>query len=105
VATLNLPAGLYVATATGMIDNNTPATNATISCQLVLGSNVNQQVDEFNDEVLGAQGAPGSSDAFSMTGANTLESASTAKLRCLSSAANTVVDIPSITAIKVGAIH
>lgn len=93
---ISLPAGSWVVTGTGLVNNNGGAT-ATASCRLLIGGT---SVDELQSFSVPITGAPGERVPFSLTGAGTLAAAGTAELQCsLSQAGN--VGQPSLTAIQV----
>jgi hypothetical protein len=104
VATVTgLPAGAYVVIAKGTLNNNDNAA-ATVSCRLLFGSGSGQIVDETEDMLLPVDGA-GSEEAVTLTGAGTAATAASATLQCRSNQDPTVIRLPKVTAIQVGAIH
>jgi hypothetical protein len=105
VATVaDLPAGAYIVIAKGTLNNNS-AGQGTVSCRLLFGPGGGQIIDETEDMLLSANNTVGSEEAFTQTGAGTTAETASATLQCRSSADPTVVRLPKVTAIRVGAIH
>lgn len=96
---LNLPAGNWVVTATGVV-NNGDANPAVANCQLNLGVPV---VDTAPLLRLASDGTAGEKESVSLAGAGTLATAGTAELRCSSTLPGTV-DSPSIVAVQVASL-
>lgn len=93
---ISLPAGSWVVTGTGLVNNNGGAA-ATASCRLLIGGT---SVDELQSFSVPITGSPGERVPFSLTGAGTLAAAGTAELQCSSSQIGNVGQ-PSLTAIQV----
>lgn len=96
---VELPAGLWVITATGVANNNRPSA-ATFDCRLRAGGKV---IDSIANIPLAASGTAGERDAIALNGAARLARAGSAELQCRSAAAGDV-RTASITAISVGTI-
>ncbi len=94
--TLNLPAGSFVLTGSGLGNNNGAAT-ADVDCQLLLGGTA---VADLNTLTPGAQGAAGERMTIAMTGAGTLAAPGTAELQCRSSEAGNILGA-SLVAVQV----
>lgn len=105
VATItDLPAGAYVVIAKATLNNNDPA-EATVGCRLLFGPGSGQIVDETEDMLLSVNNDPGSDEAITLTGASTTAAVASATLQCRSDQDPTVVRLPKVTAIRVGAIN
>ena len=97
---LNLPAGTFLVTATGVANNN-DGIAVSVDCRLMLGGT---QVDLLDGTRLSAQPNGGERDAFSLSGAGTLAAPGVAELQCLSSTATGNVLAPSLVAVQVGSL-
>lgn len=102
VLALNLPAGSFVISAEGGVNNNGPASNDQISCTLAAGT-VSQTLDNY---FLGANVNAGETEESSFHIAATLGSAGQATLRCNAAAGwSGNVLHPTITAVQVSSIN
>jgi hypothetical protein len=97
---LNLPAGTFVVTATGVANSNGSAMES-VDCRLLVGGT---NVDQATDLFLGASATPGEKVPISLTGAITLAAPAPAELQCESTGIGNVI-YPSITAVEVGTVH
>lgn len=93
---VDLAAGKWVITATGVANNNDSAM-ARVNCRLRAGGTI---IAGIADLPLAPTGTPGEREALTLTGAATLATAGAAELQCQSAASGNVLG-PTITAIRV----
>jgi hypothetical protein len=99
IETLNLGAGSWVVTATGLAVN-VESTQEAAECRLLVGGTT---VDATGEFFLAPFLEPGAHQTFSLTGAATAPAATAAELQCLSGPdPGGNVGEPDITAIQVG---
>ncbi|HEX4753474.1 MAG TPA: hypothetical protein VH268_11290, partial [Solirubrobacterales bacterium] len=98
IESVDLGAGSWVVTATGLADNF-ETTGVGAECQLLVGGTA---VDASGELLLAPFAQPGAHQAFSITGGTTVTAGAKAELQCQASFADGQVVDPSITAIQVG---
>jgi hypothetical protein len=97
IESVDLGAGSWVVTATGLADNFEP-TGVGAECRILVGGTA---VDS-GELLLAPFAQPGAHQAFSITGGSTVTAGGKAELQCQATLADGQVVDPSITAIQVG---
>jgi hypothetical protein len=97
VASVNLEAGSWAVTATGLAENLNNTSNSGAECRLQLGTTT---IDESGEIYLAEFALPGTKVPVALTGAGTVGAPTTAELQCLAVYGGQVID-PAITAIRV----
>lgn len=104
VASLDLPAGSYVITATVVANNNSASTN-NVGCQLRLNSTVIDASSTVgNNHPLSTDGQGGERELFAFTSAGTLAAPGTANVVCRAQIASGNWVSRTITAVQVGSL-